>query len=93
MRFVLLIGQVVSLTLALLPQASPDEHREDDDVLEDLNIELSAPVHIEKTDQIDYQDYRVTANHVDLQELFLEGTECAGLRELGRREIEEAPEG
>ena len=93
LRFVLLIGQVVSLTLALLPQAGPDEHREDDDVLEDLNVELSAPVHIEKTDQIDYQDYRVTANHVDLQELFLEGTEYAGLRELGGREIEEAPEG
>ena len=88
---VLLVSEEVCLLLFLLPDARYDEHCEDDDILNQLDVELSAPWQVNKTYKVDEQDDRVAPDYVDLEELFLDGTEVCRLSELGWGKSE-APE-
>ena len=65
------VSEIFGLLLLLLPEAAPDHTKEDQDVLNHLNVELRAPVHVEEPVNVEYYDQRVACQDVDPQEAFL----------------------
>ena len=53
---ILLIREVIGFLLLLLPEAAPDHAKEDQDVLNHLNVELRAPIHVEEPVDVEYYD-------------------------------------
>ena len=63
--------QVIRFLLALLPHRGPDDKQEDDNVLEHLNVQLSAPLHGIEANTVADDHKGVHTDDVDPHETFL----------------------
>lgn len=86
-----LIGKVICFLAFLLPQVGPDDHEEDQDVLDHLDVKLSTPVKVVEPVAIEHDDDGVDTEDVNPHETLLQVAVDFWISETGRCQFQ-APE-